>query len=243
MASEEKNRYPLIQVDCPVDCDFNSNFTATYGIELGLYQNTLIRCLNSIYYNSVRVKPGDEAAFAGYGLSLIASIRGHQSEGLGKIWLPFVQAKYDTTSHVEYHAHCDKILKPLEEYLKKVSSGEQAYDGQKVRELIESFGDYLVKVFHVEMPALDKSVLEQFEKKDVDATANKHRQFLEQNPHSISNCLLVISHHDFASTPAWPPQQSSDATKAITDSETYKKTASFWKFAPNGLDGKPQTYA
>jgi len=151
MAKDEKHRYPLIPVDCPVDCDFNSNFTATYGIELGLYQNSLIRCLNSVYYNSVRVKPGDEAAFVGYCLSLVGSIHGHQEEGMGKIWLPFVQAKYDTSPHFQRHARCDEKLKPFEEYMKKVSSSEQAYDGQKVRELVESFGDYIVKTFHNEV--------------------------------------------------------------------------------------------
>ena len=151
MASDEKNRYPLISVDCPLKCDFNTNFTATYGIELGLYQNTLIRCLNSIYYNSVRVKPGDEAAFAGYCLSLVGSIHGHQGEGMGHIWLPFVQKKYDTAPHVARHAQCNEILKPFEEHMRKVSTGEEAYDGQKVRELVESFGDYLVKTFHLEV--------------------------------------------------------------------------------------------
>ena len=151
MASDEKHRYSLIPVDCPPNCDFNSNFTGTYGFELGLYQNTIIRCLNSIYYNSVRVKPGDEAAFAGYCLSFVGSIHGHQGEGMGQIWLPFVQGKYDTAPHVERHAHCNEKLKPFEEYMKKVSSGEEAYDGQKVRELVKSFGDYVVKTFHLEV--------------------------------------------------------------------------------------------
>jgi len=71
------------------------------------------------------------------------------------------------------------------------------------------------------MPSLTKELLEQFKKKDVDATAHskhllathfthatshfciEHRQFLEQNPDAISDCLLVISHHDFVSTPSW----------------------------------------
>ncbi len=70
---------------------------------------------------------------------------------MGKIWLPFVQPKYDTAPHVQRHAQCNEKLKPFEEYLKKVSSGEQAYDGQKVRELVESSGDYLVKTFHDEV--------------------------------------------------------------------------------------------
>ena len=71
------------------------------------------------------------------------------------------------------------------------------------------------------MPSLTKELLELFKKEDVDATAHskrllapfhsfphltsviEHRQFLEQNPGAISDCLLAISHHDFVSTPSW----------------------------------------
>lgn len=153
MSSQDNNRFPLITISCPADCDFDAYLPATYGLEAQIFVNTCIRGLNSIYYNAPRVKPGDEGDFAGYCLSTLAAISGHQYETLEKLFFPVLQKKYDVTPYVQQHASYRDQLNTLTEYLKTVA-GKGPYDGQKVRELLDSFGDQLVKTLSEEVRIL-----------------------------------------------------------------------------------------
>ena len=145
MSSDEKSRFALVPVSCSADCDFESNILATYGIEAKLFSNVCIRSLNSIYYNAPRVKPGDESDFAGYCLSSLAAICGHQ-ENAEKILFPVLQKKYDMAPFAQQYASYRDHINALNEYLKSVAA-KGAYDGQKVRELLDSFGDELAQTF------------------------------------------------------------------------------------------------
>jgi hypothetical protein len=153
MSQDEKNRFPLLAVSSPPDCDYEANLSATYGIEAKLFTNVCIRSLNSIYYNAPRVKPGDEADFAGYCLTAFFSIGGHQQQSLENIFFPVLQKKHDMTPFVQQHASYSDRLNKLLEYMKSVAA-KGAYDGQKVRELLESFGDELVKTLREEVCVL-----------------------------------------------------------------------------------------
>ena len=150
MSSDEKNRFPLVPVSCPADCDFESNVPATYGFEAKLFSNACIRSLNSIYYNAPRVKPGDEGDFAGYCLSSLGAISGHQEFGLEKVIFPVLQKKYDMTPFVKQHASYRDRINALNEYLKTVAA-KGPYNGQKVRELLDSFGAELVQTLNEEV--------------------------------------------------------------------------------------------
>jgi len=147
MSSDENNRFPLIPVSCPADFDFESNLAATYGIEAKLFSNVCIRAVNSIYYNAPRIKPGDEGDFAGYCLSAFGTICGHQEHGVEKILFPVLQKKYDMTPFIQQHASCRARINTLCDYLKAVVANGP-YDGQKIRESLDSFGDELVQTFH-----------------------------------------------------------------------------------------------
>ena len=147
MSSDEKNHFPLIPVSCPADCDFESNLAATYGIEAKLFSNVCIRSLNSIYYNAPRIKPGDEGDFAGYCLTALGTISGHQEHGVEKILFPVLQKKYDVTPFVKQNASSRAHINTLSEYLKTVVANGP-YDGQRVQESLDSFGGELVQSFH-----------------------------------------------------------------------------------------------
>lgn len=57
------------------------------------------------------------------------------------------------TPFVQQHASYSDRLNKLLEYMKSVAA-KGAYDGQKVRELLESFGDELVKTLREEVCVL-----------------------------------------------------------------------------------------
>lgn len=151
MSSDEKNRYPLIPVSCPSDCDFDANIVATFVIEVKLFTNASIRALNSMYYNAPRVKPGDEGDFAGYCLTSIAAIYdGHQEQALEKLVFPVLQEVNDMTPFVQRHASYRDRINMFNEYMKSVAE-KGPYDGTKARELLESFGDDLVDTLRQEV--------------------------------------------------------------------------------------------
>ena len=153
MSSDEKNRFPLIPVSCSADFDFESDVIATYGFEGKLFTNASIRSLNSIYYNAPRVKPGDEGDFAGYCLASLEGVCGHQEYGLEKVIFPVLQKKHDMTPFVRQHAAYKDRINALNVYMKSVAA-KGPYDGQKVRELLDAFGDELVQTLQAEVCVL-----------------------------------------------------------------------------------------
>lgn len=141
MASED-HRYPLIPITFSSEWDF-SDHVATFGIQMCLIHNVFIRCLNSIWYHAPLVKESDEVAFVGYSLAWIAMIH-HHHHGEETIVFPFLQSKLDMSHNVDQHASFLDQLDSFEEYLKQLSTGKEVYNGGKVRELVEAFGDTLV---------------------------------------------------------------------------------------------------
>src|SRR5258705_9665588 len=109
-----------------------------------LIHNVFIRSLNSIYHCAPIVKKEDESAFAGYCLTFTENVRVHHDME-EEVVFPFLQTKFDMGVNVEQHAKLTSGIKALEQYMNGVMYDKSPYDGAKVRELIESFGDDLVE--------------------------------------------------------------------------------------------------
>ena len=99
------------------------------------------------------MKKEDETAFAGYCLTFTENVRVH-NDMEEEIVFPFLQTKFDMGVNVEQHAKTTSGIRALEEYMNDVLSHKIAYDGDKVRELVEGFGDDLVEHLHDEVRSL-----------------------------------------------------------------------------------------
>jgi len=144
-----KDRFALIPVTYSPDWNFKDH-VATFSIEMILIHNIFIRSLNSIYHCAPVVKKEDETAFAGYCLTFAENVRVHHDME-EEIVFPFLQTKFDMGANVEQHAQTTSGIRALEEYMNDVLSNKTAYDGAKVRELVEGFGDDLVEHLHDEV--------------------------------------------------------------------------------------------
>ncbi|KDR77177.1 hypothetical protein GALMADRAFT_246427 [Galerina marginata CBS 339.88] len=198
--SSEENRYPLIPVTFSSDWDFNDH-AATFGIEMSLIHNVFIRGLNSIWYHAPLVKKADAISFAGYSLTWVILIHDHH-HGEEEIVFPFLQAKFNMGDNVEQHAAFLKELNAFEEYMTGVFKNKETYDGEKVRGLVEAFGDTLVNHLHEEIPTIAPERLSQYEKKELDAMIDAHSAHIKSQPLTTA-FALVGTHHDFKTFPSW----------------------------------------
>ena len=149
-ATDEKTRFKLIPINCPPDCSFSDDRTATFWIDMSLIHNVLIKCLNSIYYNAPHVKQRDKCAFAGYCLSFtkLLHVHHHAEE---EIVFPFLQTKLDMKHNLEQHATFTMQLEAFESHMKAIKNKKEDYDSEKVRKFVENFGDELVEHLHEEV--------------------------------------------------------------------------------------------
>ena len=148
-------RFPLIPITYSPDWDF-SDHAATFSIDMTLIHNVLIRCLNSIHEHAVSIpaSSADVIPFAGYALAWVAIVHDHH-HGEEDIVFPFIQTKFpvDMQKNLDEHKAFLEGLSALEGYLKAVYRKEKdvEWDGEKVRTLIEAFGDNLVEHLHEEV--------------------------------------------------------------------------------------------
>jgi len=242
MSSNEKNRYPLVPISCAADCDFEANHLATYGSEAKLFTNVLIRSLNSIYYTAPRVRPGDEADFAGYCLCTLGAIDGHQQHSLENIFFPVLQKKNDMSPFVRQHAAYKDRVNKFDEYVKSVAA-KGPYDGLKVRELLESFGDELVKTLHEEAYTVDPERLKEYDENETKEMFRTHRALLQKLLQETPMPVFAVTHHDLSTAPSWPPQAKD--VGPVDKLKVYNDTKGYWKFAPYSIkhNGETQTYA
>jgi len=148
-------RFPLIPITFSPNWDFSDN-VATFSIQMTLFHNVLIRCLNSIYEHgpSIPASSSDVIPFVGYALAWISTVHAHH-HGEEDIVFPFLQANFpdEMQKNIDEHRMFMEGLDALEEYVKAVYEGKKdvEWDGEKVRSLIDAFGDGLVEHLHEEV--------------------------------------------------------------------------------------------
>ena len=148
-------RFPLIPITYSPNWDFSDHVT-TFSIEMALIHNVFIRCLNTIYEHapSIPASSSDVIPFAGYALAWVSNIHDHH-HGEEDIVFPFLQTNFpdDMQKNIEEHKAFREGLDALEGYLKAVYEGKKdaEWDGEKVRTLIDAFGDGLVGHLHDEV--------------------------------------------------------------------------------------------
>ena len=138
-ATDVENPYPLISLPTvSVLATVSDNPAAYLSCDMALIHNVFIRAINSIWRNSILVMPRDEVAFAGYIRCCLAPIHSHHHSEETFLF-PFLQTK------LEQHATFQVGMHPFEQYMTQVFNGEEKYDGEKTRGLLQAFADPLVE--------------------------------------------------------------------------------------------------
>jgi hemerythrin-like domain-containing protein len=142
-------RYPLIEVEIPSSVNFQDH-AATFAIEMSLIHNVIIRGLNSLYTKAPCVTETDTVDFAGYALAWIHLVHAHH-HGEEAILFPFFKTKFDMDHNVSQHKEFIEPMKAFEDYMIEVQKKQSTFDGQRAREMIESFGEVLLTHLHEEV--------------------------------------------------------------------------------------------
>ena len=152
--SSEENLEPWALISAlpsvPFTQTLNSDIQGLFAADMSLVHNVFIRGLNSIWRNAPLVKPKDIGAFAGYSITCINTLHQHH-HGEEKFIFPFLQTKLDMAHNLEQHEGFQAGMDAFEEYMKKVQSKKEAFDGEKTRELLKAFADPLVQHLHEEV--------------------------------------------------------------------------------------------
>ena len=150
-ATDVENPYPLISLPTvSVLATVLDNPAAYLSCDMALIHNVFIRAINSIWRNSILVMPRDEVAFAGYTRCCLAPIHSHHHSEETFLF-PFLQTKLDMSHNLEQHAAFQVGMHPFEQYMTQVYNGEEKYDGEKTRGLLQAFADPLVEHLHEEV--------------------------------------------------------------------------------------------
>ncbi|KIM41534.1 hypothetical protein M413DRAFT_445517 [Hebeloma cylindrosporum] len=236
-------RFPLIPITYSPDWDY-SNHVTIFSIEMTMIHNVFIRGLNSIYENapSIPASSSDVIPFVGYALAWVSNIHDHH-HGEEDIVFPFLQENFPDDMHknIEEHKTFRGGLDALEEYLKAVQQGTKGvkWDGEKVKALIEAFGDGLVEHLHEEIPTISPERLSQVDHDGLAKMVAVHNEHIKNLPMATAH-VHVFTHHDFETYPSWPPLPA--PVSWFVRNVLYFRRHSFWKFAPYSRTGKPQTY-
>ncbi|PPQ66566.1 hypothetical protein CVT24_007130 [Panaeolus cyanescens] len=235
--STVQEKYPLIPVTVPPNCDFQDH-VATFAIEMSLIHNVFIRGLNSMWHNAPRVKSEHEASFVGYCLSWVWLMHDHH-EGEETIIFPFLETKFPMQHNVDAHHEFLDGLNNFEAYMKRVQNKEEAYDGAKVRTLLDSFADVLVKHLQDEIETLTPDHMKEYDVNELNAMLKVHTDHI-QTLSWVTSLSFVLHHNDTRIAPNWPPIPT--PIMWTIRNVAYWRHSDYWMFAPFSRPGPPQEY-
>jgi len=122
---------------------------------MSLLHNVIIRAMNNIYTYAplLPTSPNPNpniSSFVTYCTLFLEFVHTHHHTE-ETIVFPFIQTKIDMSENLEQHKAFDEGVKLFEQYVKDVEGGKEVFDGSKIRELVEAFGDVLVEHLHQEV--------------------------------------------------------------------------------------------
>lgn len=115
---------------------------------MALAHNVLIRGLNSIYCQAPHVKPHDQMDFVGYAKNFVNVLTVHHDCEEEDFFVDCEKMSGEAgvmSTNVEQHAAFHDGLHALQDYIIAVSEGSERYDGNRIVELIDAFGETLTK--------------------------------------------------------------------------------------------------
>ncbi|KAL7755652.1 hypothetical protein ACKLNR_014179 [Fusarium oxysporum f. sp. zingiberi] len=127
--------------------------------EMALIHNMIIRGLNSIYLQAPRISPADIRSFLMYTLAWHTLLDMHHSCEEADFF-PFIEGasgkKGLMNNNVEQHKAFQVEVEVFKTYVEDCMTGKQSFDGDKVVEMIDGFGETLTNHLRDEIPTLLK---------------------------------------------------------------------------------------
>jgi hypothetical protein len=157
--------------------------------------NMLIRGLNSIYLQAPYIKPADDKSFCKYVLGWYVLLHSHHG-GEEATFFPTVERmtgiKGLMDTNVEQHRVFHDGVDELKSYAEAVIASKEKYDGNKIVELVDSFGTALTQHLADEIPTIQS--LRQYGEKlaGLPKEFEKEAETAMVLSPSSSNCVL---HH------------------------------------------------
>lgn len=119
--------------------------------------NLIVRGLNSVYLQAPHITPADEKDFTEY-MKLwctLVSTHHHEEEEHFFPWVEELTGEKglmagNLEQHKAFHGGLEKFI----EYIDEIQSGKAKYDGKKVVQIIDSFGQVLTEHLGDEIPTL-----------------------------------------------------------------------------------------
>ena len=124
--------------------------------------NIAIRAINAIYLQSINIgtrgTPKDQTDFLEYCATWAVFIHGHHDEEEEYVF-PDIEKLAGQVglmgNNIEQHRAFERGLEAFKKYADDAKEGKEAYDGQKIREIIDSFMPALHKHLTQEIPTIN----------------------------------------------------------------------------------------
>lgn len=124
---------------------------------MALTHNIIVRTLNAIYQQAPHVEPADVPSFVGFCLTWVSIVSSHH-DGEEDECFPAIERmsgeKGIMEVNVEQHAVFHGSLVELQEYLEACRDAKETYDGNRLRSMLDGFGEALIQHLHDEIPTL-----------------------------------------------------------------------------------------
>ncbi|KAM7187697.1 hemerythrin HHE cation binding domain containing protein [Rhypophila sp. PSN 637] len=125
--------------------------------EMCTVHNLIVRGLNSIYLQAPHIKPADEKDFTEYMdlWCILVNTHHHEEETYFFPWVEELTGEKGLMAgNLEQHKAFHGGLEHFMDYVADLQAGKEKYDGKKVLELIDSFGQVLTEHLGDEIPTL-----------------------------------------------------------------------------------------
>jgi len=163
--------YPLIKIP-PGDIKDTFDFQA---IHMAAAHNSILQGINAIVKHAPNVKGDKIKPFLVFATTVLSTFHHHHSAE-ETFTFPSYEAKLGKGAmsiNLEQHEKFVPQAEQLEKYLKDVQEGKDKYDGKRIVDTIESFGDVMLEHLNAEVETLESSRMRaaftEQELKDIDA--------------------------------------------------------------------------
>ncbi|KAF8153176.1 hypothetical protein B0H34DRAFT_95255 [Crassisporium funariophilum] len=237
---ELEGPYPLIPISNP-NFDFSDKHNAaqSFATEMALTHNVIIRALNQIWLNAPLVKPEDETALAGYGLTCLELVHIHHA-GEEKVIFPQLQSRLDMGQNWEQHHALEKPMMAFQVHLQNVHDKIEQYDSEKLLRLLRAVAGPLVWHLHEEIPTISPERMGAFTSQELTKLVHDLEEYLQGLAESTTLFPFIMTNHDRSDAPDWPPVPTH--IKWFGAHVGFHRHHQYWKFSPFTIAGEPQNY-
>ncbi|KAI1843556.1 hypothetical protein JX265_007340 [Neoarthrinium moseri] len=219
--------------------------------EMALAHNVLIRGLNSIYHQAPYVNPEDVQDFLGYAKNFVNVLTVHHDSEEDSFFPECERMAGQAgimQNNVDQHQGFHDGLIRLQEYLTRALAGEEPYDGHRIVQLIDDFGNVLAQHLAEEVQCLLD--LQRFGPEKMKGLAAALQAEGQSNIWKIGiteGIVFAFLGHDttwenglWAHFPPTPP-----GLKTLIMKGLYYWRSAWWKFSPcdQNFMPKPEPYA